>query len=106
MDADTLEALQGSIAKWEGIVAGTLKDEGPDNCPLCQKFFTPYGEKRACIGCPVMKKTGHQFCEKTPYRKYEEEEAWSIKPNPEALNTFALQELDFLKSLLPKENGQ
>jgi hypothetical protein len=105
MDVDTLKALQGSITKWEGIVAGTLKNEGPDNCPLCQKFFKPYGSAMACIGCPVMKQTGHPFCVKTPYRKYEEEEAWAINPNSETLNTLALQELDFLKSLLPKENG-
>src|ERR1017187_3270088 len=105
MDADTLKALQGSIAKWEGIVAGTLKNAGPDNCPLCQKFFEPYDAKRTCFGCPVMKKTGHQFCVGTPYRKYEEEEAWAINPNSETLHTLALQELNFLKSLLPQENS-
>lgn len=28
MDENTLTALKGSIAKWEGIVAGTIRDLG------------------------------------------------------------------------------
>src|SRR5262245_41236356 len=33
MDDETLEALNGSIAKWQAIVGGTGEDEGAENCP-------------------------------------------------------------------------
>ena len=35
---ETLEALHESENKWAGIVAGEVKDEGRDNCALCQRF--------------------------------------------------------------------
>jgi hypothetical protein len=34
-----MKALDGSIEKWRKIVAGTGTDEGPDNCPLCQRYL-------------------------------------------------------------------
>jgi hypothetical protein len=40
MDAETLEALKGSIKKHENILAGTGRDKGQKNCPLCQMFGT------------------------------------------------------------------
>lgn len=90
MDADTLEALRGSIAKWEGIVAGTVRDMGMSNCPLCQKFAYPRGNE--CRGCPVAERTGRSDCRGTPYYEHDEEK-------PET----AQAELDFLKSLLPPD---
>jgi len=39
VDAKALEALKGSIKKWERIVEGTGVDEGADNCPLCELFW-------------------------------------------------------------------
>jgi len=42
MDAETMAALKGSIAKWEAIVAGAGKDFGASNCPLCRKFLIAY----------------------------------------------------------------
>ena len=39
MNSKTLEALKGSIKKWQRIVSGTARDEGAINCPLCWKFL-------------------------------------------------------------------
>lgn len=108
MDADTLEALRGSIAKWEGIVAGTTKNHCADNCPLCHKFnFSFTGARRAqsCKGCPVMERTGRQFCDGSPYEDYEDMEERVEEGYAEgaALKPLAIAEVDFLKSLLPKE---
>jgi hypothetical protein len=95
MPLRTLYALRGSIAKWEGIVAGTVKDEGPDNCPLCQCFF-----EADCAGCPVYEKTGLYSCEGSPYEAFSDAE----DANDEKRMALAARaELDFLKSLLPRE---
>lgn len=92
MDAKTLKALHGSIAKWEGIVAGTMDDRGEDNCPLCKLFL-----KKNCEGCPVFEKTLEEGCHGTPYRQ-------TLRAkSTEEYDSHAQAELDFLKSLLPKE---
>lgn len=97
MDEKTLEALKGSIRKWEAIVAGTGVDEGGDNCPLCQLFSFSCDEgDYYCYGCPVMLKTGHDDCRTTPYYAY--------RANKTTENAQA--ELDFLKSLLPPGEGE
>lgn len=100
MDNETLEALKGSIAKWEGIAAGTEFDQGCSNCPLCQKFAI--GVSNRCLGCPVHEVTGLTNCEGSPYDNvpyrtdFNDEDLYlSI------LKTAAQAELDFLKSLLP-----
>lgn len=103
MTPATLEALKGSIAKWEGIVAGTMADEGVDNCPLCQRFHICFrnipGE--CCQGCPVNVASNNKGCMTTPY------DEWSYLDTPVAKTNehraAAQAELDFLKSLLPKE---
>ena len=38
MNARTWKALEGSIKKWEDIVAGKRGDRGSRNCPLCREF--------------------------------------------------------------------
>jgi hypothetical protein len=99
MDAETLEALRGSIAKWEAIVAGTGMDLGGANCPLCRKF----AHKPRCAGCPVVAAVGYHGCTGTPYMDGEfhwveiEEGRKSFQPT----HATACEELDFLKSLLP-----
>lgn len=96
MDKRTLTALQGSIKKWEAIVAGTGADRGINNCPLCAEFYNDF-----CEGCPVRKKTKEICCEGSPYV------VWSNETNADGLaNTplkkkLAQAELRFLKSLLP-----
>lgn len=87
MPPAVLEAPLGSIAKWEGIVAGTTRDEGARNCPLCQMFAAP---PLFCRGCPVMVRTGRPACQSTPYYNYN------------GRVDRAQAELDFLRSLLPE----
>jgi hypothetical protein len=100
MSPETLEALKGSIEKWEKIVAGTGADYGPNNCPLCKMFRKSRGEwwDMTCDGCPVKAHTGKDGCEDTPYDSFE----GSYKDDEEAA---ARAELEFLRSLLPKKEG-
>jgi len=101
MNAKTLKALKGSIAKWEDVVAKKTKDEGAKNCPLCQLLY-----RSNCKGCPVVDSgRGRIFCRNTPHRK------WLIYTAPRCVGNsrvfddrsrrLAQAELDFLKSLLP-----
>lgn len=69
MDDETREALEGSIRKWEAIVAGTGTDKGGRNCPLCQMFNRD--NKTHCVGCPVREHTGLAACRNTPYEPWD-----------------------------------
>jgi hypothetical protein len=112
MNAETLQALKGSIDKWYKIADGTGVDEGVNNCPLCEKF-----EGSRCTRCPVYKKTGKGYCRGTPYRLWarhqeqhqEQHIAFYTAPYkvkcPECAN-LATMEIKFLESLLPKEIKQ
>lgn len=107
MDAETLEALRGSIAKWEAIAAGHGEERGTENCPLCAKFY-----RFSCRGCPVSCETGEAYCNGSPYDEWsdllpEEVERQGLWPNviykarTEHARAVAQKEVDFLKSLLP-----
>jgi hypothetical protein len=109
MNRKTRYALEGSIQKWEGIVAGTEGDRGTNNCPLCTLFYV--GLDHACEGCPVRKKTGQAYCNGSPYRKFIDAadrvhfldfKAGVYADTPE-LQKAAKAELRFLKGLLPKK---
>lgn len=100
MDLATLDALRGSIRKWEKIVAGTGVNRGTANCPLCLKFHTRSAHLVRCFGCPVHKATGKHGCQGSPYEEYEDAEG---EAGDEEMNELAHAELDFLKSLLPKD---
>ena len=66
MNAETLKALQGSIKKWQRIVASTeAEDKGVENCPLCGMFWS-----RGCGGCPVREATGLTACRGSPYSEW------------------------------------
>jgi hypothetical protein len=100
MNARTLKALRGSIAKWRAIVDETGSDSGPLNCPLCQRFIDS-----SCTGCPVSDATGHPGCGGTPY-----DERWielflsdclPFRADTLERKAAAQAELDFLISLLP-----
>lgn len=88
---EVAEAIRGSIAKWEAIVAGTGEDDGPDNCPLCQTFWLDF-----CRGCPVRGRTGHSFCGGSPYDQWLDE----------ATTENAQAELDFLHSILAEHEAK
>jgi hypothetical protein len=109
MDAQTLTALQGSITKWEKIVAGEGLDAGTSNCPLCELFHGNF-----CQECPVFDKSQMEGCSGTPYEEWGRFFRRQYLNNgltlpqtvtsqyPETL-PLAQAELDFLKSLLPKD---
>ena len=104
MDNKTLEALKGSIEKWEKIVDGSGVDRLNANCPLCALFIN-----HICRGCPVRDKSKDSGCRNTPYQ------AWSEHQNGEhdrytdrkvlcsTCEPLAKTELEFLKALLPEE---
>lgn len=96
MDAKTRKALEGSIEKWQKIVAGTGIDEGARNCPLCAMFYN-----LGCHGCPVRECSGRPFCFDTPHDAYVNAIEYGTR-SPEALRA-AQAELDFLISLRPKK---
>lgn len=106
---EALAALNGSIAKWEAIVAGTGHDDGVDNCPLCAVFrdrMDEYGEQD-CYGCPVANAARATGCEKTPYEQWsshcsERQERMPFYASTEEEKRLAKAELDFLISLLPR----
>lgn len=81
---ETIEALKGSIQKWQNIVDGTGEDLGTKNCPLCQLYW-----EDSCSGCPVFDKTQYNYCYTTPYWDYCMGDPESGRP-----------ELEFLQSLL------
>lgn len=110
MDKETLQALKGSIKKWERIVkTTTAKDDGIHNCPLCKLFHSTMSKNylsESCLACPIYNKTNVFFCNETPYQE------WTSHHNKTEDNhryagckeclTLAKSELKFLKSLLPK----
>ena len=103
MDKTTRKALEGSIRKWERIVAGTGIDKGYDNCPLCHLFFKPPSDIPLCNGCPVSEKTGWSSCGGTPYSAYTNAALRDLE-SPEA-KAAAQAELDFLRSLRPDDSA-
>lgn len=114
MDTKTLAALKGSIRKWEGIAAGTDRDGGDANCPLCALFHPNHRMDggSTCRGCPVFAKTGRSGCENSPYAKWTDhrwdEHGFIARAEAngkvicEDCTMLAGKELRFLKSLLPQ----
>ena len=123
MRPDTLEALNSSIEHWTKIVAGEEGSEGAANCALCALFSdeVPNDDTTGYITCiklnfenddyttcPVQEYTGREGCEGTPYeyfnmvgeRTNNSFAKWAKSPN---VVKAAQDELDFLKSLLPKK---
>ena len=106
MDKATLKALKESIKHWKRIIEGVDVRWKSNQCALCEEFLTP---GYTCDGCPVKKKTKQDLCEGTPYVKFVQDAALffgiGIKGRPNLIS-LATDELNFLKSLLPKENEQ
>lgn len=104
MDSAVLDALRGSIRKWQAIVDGIGSDGGASNCPLCQLFHpsvvgahdpAKVTNETCCNGCPVKERTGEPLCRATPYEKYIE------AITAAEMDDAAEAELAFLKTLLP-----
>jgi len=107
MDRKTLEALQGSIKKWEEIVKRTRVDMGGKNCHLCELYAD------SCTECPICELTGYAGCGGSPYREWvghhsDEHNCLSddfytdLYIECETCKKLAEKELAFLKSLLPR----
>lgn len=103
MNSETLNALLGSIAKWQAIVDGSGGDRHSKNCALCRVFLDAHD----CVGCPVndVSKTG---CVGTPYSLWIKHHATHLVVGPlkivegcEECRLLATTELEFLRSLLP-----
>jgi hypothetical protein len=77
----TTSALRLSIAHCKENACARTVDEaaiGRKSCALCQIFFSPdmiYRPEDPCMGCPVQRRTGRQFCVDTPYDSCDT--AWS-----------------------------
>jgi len=112
MKEETLNALKKSIVKWERIAKSTKElDKGIVNCALCNLF-----NAGGCGGCPVYEKTKKKYCRDTPYTEWSDhviDDNYSFsyvgaglrrKPGCRECLRLVRKELNFLKSLLPKEN--
>jgi hypothetical protein len=116
MEIKTLQALIGSIKKWDRIRKLEDVDKGTSNCPLCQMYFLNANGPN-CAGCPVAEVAKDVCCYNTPYKKFRGRwEVWEIY---DAVNVFdgkpefkyakhkeeyirlATKEYEFLLSLLP-----
>jgi len=103
MNAQTLEALKASIAKWERNAEAKTPAEyrtGESDCPLCALFIYP----DRCEGCPVFEKTGERFCKGTPYIDASSARTWwgfGDGIAADRAHAAARDEVAFLKSLQP-----
>jgi len=101
MDAETLKALRGSIAKWERVVSTGASGTSYADCALCALFWAA-----DCIGCPVSQRTGESHCDGSPFEDYMSERhelrlGSKERTSDPAVKEAAERELAFLKSLLP-----
>jgi len=102
MKSATVDALVGSIRKWQRIVSGVEADRGANNCPLCKMFYSKWPAR--CVGCPVYSHTRQEECRGTPFWDFistctDYDNRWADTP---ALRAAAAEELHFLVGLLPK----
>mgnify|MGYP001586513168 CR=1 FL=1 len=120
MNKETLEALKGSIKKWERIVkTTTAKDDGIYNCSLCKLFYALISKNflsESCHACPIYSKTNQCFCYATPYSAWVDHQRVEHFDNTTEVNhrhhekgckeclQISKDELNFLKSLLPKND--
>ena len=119
MNKLTLTALQKSIKHWQfNFTYPEDADAYPDANPLCLLFWYP--RDGDCEGCPVAERTGKPRCRDTPWSEVEIRLRWyriiekclpegcrrgeTVFDRAEAsFKEAALDEINFLKSLLPWE---
>lgn len=100
------DALEKCIAKYEDMLRGVPTLLGPQGCELCKLFWQP-----DCGGCPVQIRTGEEDCGDTPYSAISayltpDESSLGtviVTPDRKDLIKAVTAELEFLKSLRPKE---
>ena len=98
MNKKTAKALEQSIEHWKRMAKGERNDHempSADDCALCGLFNKT---NNPCKGCPVMKHTGQDSCEGTPY--YAAHIAWVRHGvDSDEFKKAAKKELKFLKGL-------
>ncbi len=105
MNAKTLKALKGSIEHWQRLVdfeKNPGEEPGSQQCDLCKLSVNKSeGFYVDCNECVVKLRTGRPGCIGTPFNR-----AYSAffkrHENPEEFRHAAKEEMEFLKSLLPK----
>jgi hypothetical protein len=108
MNETTLQALRASIEHHKRIVA-RMPDEtlGAGSCALCGLFI-----KGGCLECPVRERTGYAGCRLTPYHDIDEHlfnehhGRCRLASNCAECTRLEQLEIDFLESLLPKEEEE
>lgn len=116
MHPEVRAALEASIKHWEENVAAKTKAEASifgDSCPLCQLFTHAWQDEEyeiSCCGhpdhgrCPVFARTSEDECGGSPWiHALKAWNNWKDSPTPQ-WRAAAQAELDFLRSLLPKED--
>lgn len=105
--------------KWIPIYNEIGFDKGTVNCVLCHSYHPSFNKRyKGCcdLACPIKKFTNTDGCGNTPYRdfnfydstlrdNYELKMPLNLDPNQIRLmrRTYALKELRFLISLVPKK---
>lgn len=110
-----IQAINDCITKWKGVVCGTETERADKNCALCALYNIGDNE---CAGCPVESsdKNGKRvFCYTTPYHKWNDHQvvdhrcytdiSVGRKATCEKCRQIALEEVEFLQSLLPNDNA-
>ena len=107
MPLATLTALRGSSQKWHMIAIDREEDRGPDNCPLCELFWSmDFTLQRAVCSpeCPVYAHTGRMHCKGTPYEAWGALDITHVDEHDDAPRIAEEME-QFLDSLLPQPEG-
>ena len=101
MSPETLKALKDSIAHWKENAAAIPSSNvkiSASACALCQLFVA----NLHCAGCPVSERTGQAGCGGTPWVPARDALRLGLFKN---FLVFAQAEVEFLESLLPKDEG-
>jgi hypothetical protein len=101
----TLIHLRESIEHWNRLATGTTlvgETHYSASCALCGLFCQRLDDANACIGCPVMAKTGRRGCGGTPWHDVEESYQAGGFDSPESpeFRRAAAQMRDWLQQLL------
>ena len=94
--ADTLRALDESIAHWERLAFGPRRPGESieaGECALCALFFA-----EVCYGCPVRERTGLRYCSGSPY-VFARQAREDYGLDSGEFHTAARAELEFLRAL-------
>lgn len=65
--AETVEALDSCIRRWNKIAKGETGSRGTRHCALCQLYVLKNGD---CRGCPIKAVTGEDGCKGTPFANF------------------------------------